>query len=113
MQNLTDPLAGAANVIGSGAKLPPQRSLNEALNAYDGPVLVPQGALDAVTGPERATERGETLGTLRPGVTAKLFQSGHCPHDETPELVAGAIGEWWPAAAERAAALEMRAPVAP
>ena len=28
--------------------------------------------------------------------------SGHCPHDETPDLVAGAIGGWWPRAVERA-----------
>ncbi|KAJ8599114.1 hypothetical protein CTAYLR_006352 [Chrysophaeum taylorii] len=34
---------GAANVIASGAKLPPQRSLNEALRDFGGPVLVPQG----------------------------------------------------------------------
>ena len=55
---------GAANVIGSGAKLPPQRSLNEAFAAYGGPVLVPQGSLDAVTGPERVA-RGVLLAVRR------------------------------------------------
>ena len=47
---------GAANVIGSGAKLPPQRSLNEDFGIYEGPILVPQGSRDAVTGPERAQQ---------------------------------------------------------
>ena len=96
---------GAANVIGSGAKLPPQRSLNEDFGIYEGPILVPQGSRDAVTGPERAQQRADDLGKLRPDITVEKLVSGHCPHDETPDLVAGAIGGWWPRAVERARSL--------
>ena len=66
-------------------------------------MLVPQGSLDAVTGPERAVQRAEAMGAL--GADARLLVSGHCPHDETPDLVAEAISGWWPAAVERAAEL--------
>ena len=96
---------GAANVIGSGAKLPPQRSLNEDFGIYEGPILVPQGSRDAVTGPERAVQRADDLEKLRPDITVEKLISGHCPHDETPDLVAGAIGGWWPRAVERARSL--------
>ena len=96
---------GAANVIGSGAKLPPQRSLNEDFGIYGGPILVPQGSRDAVTGPERAQQRADDLEKLRPDITVEKLDSGHCPHDETPELVADAIGGWWPRAVERARSL--------
>lgn len=93
---------GAAVVIASGAKLPPQRSLNEVLASSDsvetgfrGPVLVPQGELDYVSGPDRARSRANQLANLRNGVTVKLLVSGHCPHDETPDLVAREIESWW------------------
>ena len=89
---------GAANVIGSGAKLPPQRSLNEDFEAYRGPILVPQGAYDGVTGPDLAQKRARDLETIRPGIDVTLLDAGHCPHDETPDLVADAVAAWWPKA---------------
>jgi len=92
LRDARDP--GAANVIGSGAKLPPQRSLNEVLGDFGGPVLVPQGEFDYVSGPERTRQRADQLAKIRPGVTVKLLKSGHCPHDETPDLVAQTILEW-------------------
>ncbi|KAH8064440.1 hypothetical protein JL722_1312 [Aureococcus anophagefferens] len=70
---------GAANVIGSGAKLPPQRSLNEDFAAYRGPILVPQGAYDGVTGPDLAQKRARDLETIRPGIDVTLLDAGHCP----------------------------------
>jgi len=96
---------GAANVIGSGAKLPPQISLNEDFATFAGPILVPQGSRDAVTGPERAVQRADDLAKLRPGITVRKLVSGHCPHDETPDLVAAAIQDWWPEAVSRAGEL--------
>ena len=95
---------GAANVIGSGAKLPPQRSLNEAFADYEGPILVPQGAYDGVTGPDLAQKRARDLQNLRAGIDVTLLDSGHCPHDETPDLVADALATWWPKAAANAPA---------
>lgn len=99
---------GAANVIGSGAKLPPQISLNEDFSKFAGPVLVPQGSRDAVTGSERAVQRADDLAKLRPGITVRKLVSGHCPHDETPDLVAAAIQDWWPKAVKRAGGLRLR-----
>jgi len=92
LRDARDP--GAANVIGSGAKLPPQRSLNEAFATFTGPILVPQGEFDNVSGPERARSRAEQLATLRDGITVRLLESGHCPHDETPDVVAAEILRW-------------------
>uniref|UniRef100_A0A7S2G9D9 AB hydrolase-1 domain-containing protein n=1 Tax=Octactis speculum TaxID=3111310 RepID=A0A7S2G9D9_9STRA len=97
---------GADNVIGSGQKLPPQRPLNEVLgaacnqhppiSAFTGPVLVTQGVLDPLTGPELAAQRAEQLGVLRDDVTVERLQAGHCPHDELPDDVASAVVRWWP-----------------
>ncbi|KAH8048295.1 hypothetical protein JL722_12524 [Aureococcus anophagefferens] len=95
---------GAANVIGSGAKLPPQRSLNEDFAAC-GPILVPQGAYDGVTGPDLARSARD-LETIRPGIDVTLLDAGHCPHDETPDLVADAVAAWWPKAVAFAAGPE-------
>lgn len=85
---------GANVVIASGTKLPPQRSLNEVFADFGGPVLVPQGELDYVSGPERAKLRADQLAQLGDAVTVHLLQSGHCPHDESPELVAGVLNTW-------------------
>ncbi|KAJ1458461.1 Alpha/Beta hydrolase protein [Pelagophyceae sp. CCMP2097] len=86
---------GAANVIGSGAKLCEQRLLDEVLgDMFTGPILVAQGRLDYVSGPERAQKRAGELSRLRAGVQVDLLESGHCPHDETPELVAASVHKW-------------------
>jgi pimeloyl-ACP methyl ester carboxylesterase len=99
-RDATDP--GAAIVIGSGQKLPPQRPLNEVLGAdpsasgFKGPILVPQGELDPLSGAQRAQDRAEVFRVLRPGVTVVRIAAGHCPHDEVPEQVAAAIKDWLP-----------------
>lgn len=89
---------GAPNVIASGQKLPPQRPLNEVLSAqhgFGGPVLVPQGKDDPLSGAERSQKRAAQLGRLRSGVTVQLLDAGHCPHDEVADQVAAAIVGWW------------------
>mmetsp|Transcript_11061 Transcript_11061/g.30652 ORF Transcript_11061/g.30652 Transcript_11061/m.30652 type:complete len:839 (+) Transcript_11061:25-2541(+) len=97
-RDATDP--GAPIVIGSGQKLPPQRPLNEVLCAdgvargFSGPVLVPQGELDPLSGAQRAQDRAEVFKILRPGVTVTRLAAGHCPHDEVPEQVAEAMLMW-------------------
>ena len=90
---------GSANVIGSGQKLAPNRPLNEVLNrphGFGGPVLVAQGRNDRVSGPARAQERAQLFKRLRPGITVRELDAGHCPHDEVPEQVAEAILQWLP-----------------
>jgi len=97
----TDP--GAANVIASGQKLPPQRTLNEVFDpklGYAGPVLVPQGALDPLTGASVSQDRARLLGELRPDISVRLIEAGHCPHDEEPGEVATEIVKWWPTAVQ-------------
>ena len=94
---------GAANVIGSGQKLPPQRPLNEVLCApygFAGPVLMPQGRNDRVSGPARAVDRSQTLARLRDGVTVELIDGGHCVQDDAPDAVAASILRWLPSTVE-------------
>ena len=92
---------GSANVIGSGQKLPPQRPLNEVLGSehgFAGPVLVPQGANDRVSGPARAQERAAVFGRVgaeRGGVEVSLIEAaGHCPQDDAPRVVAEKVWGW-------------------
>ena len=92
---------GSANVIGSGQKLPPQRPLNEVLSAahgFGGPVLVPQGANDKVSGPARAQERAAAfgrVGAVRGGLQVSLIEAGgHCPQDDAPGVVAETVWGW-------------------
>jgi len=100
---------GAINVMVSGAKLPPPRSMNEMLEAdfggaseaatkksvpqvsFKGPVLVATGVLDPLND---AKGRSEGLVALRPGIEFDPINAGHCPHDELSKDVATAIAKW-------------------
>eukprot|EP00562_Extubocellulus_spinifer_P015082 CAMPEP_0178571782 /NCGR_PEP_ID=MMETSP0697-20121206/17846_1 /TAXON_ID=265572 /ORGANISM="Extubocellulus spinifer, Strain CCMP396" /LENGTH=826 /DNA_ID=CAMNT_0020206413 /DNA_START=169 /DNA_END=2649 /DNA_ORIENTATION=+ len=104
---------GAINVMISGSKLPPPRTANELLGAdfgsarshskedssiisaaegyWTGRTLVAQGILDPLND---AKTRSQLLGALRSGVDVSPITAGHCPHDELPDEVAGAIAEW-------------------
>ena len=104
---------GSANVIGSGQKLPPQRPLNEVLDTVDGfagPVLVPQGRNDRVSGAELAQSRAATLARLRPGVSVQLIDGGHCVQDDSPEAVAAAVLQWLPETKAWAASMALGTP---
>jgi len=89
---------GAANVIGCGQKLPPQRPLNEVLmptHGFGGPVLVPQGLNDRVSGPARAVSRADTFERLRETITVeRCAQGGHCVQDDSPQEVAQLVLRW-------------------
>jgi len=99
---------GAINVMISGSKLPPPRTINELLSAdfgsaesegcaiiregtWKGPVLVSQGMLDPLND---AKARAAMLGDMRSGVTVTPINGGHCPHDELPKDVGKSITEW-------------------
>jgi pimeloyl-ACP methyl ester carboxylesterase len=100
---------GAINVMISGAKLPPPRSMNEMLKAdyggsspetlqtsvrevvFDGPVLIATGILDPLND---ARGRSEGLLALREGIEFDAINGGHCPHDELPQDVAKSIAKW-------------------
>lgn len=94
---------GSPNVIGSGQKLAPNRPLNEVLMGVgeeDGqgsfPTLVVMGLNDQVSSPQVARLRANLFSRLSPKtVTLKeIPDSGHCPHDETPEKVANHMLQW-------------------
>eukprot|EP00325_Prymnesiales_sp_UTEX-LB-985_P010604 CAMPEP_0174760374 /NCGR_PEP_ID=MMETSP1094-20130205/108741_1 /TAXON_ID=156173 /ORGANISM="Chrysochromulina brevifilum, Strain UTEX LB 985" /LENGTH=213 /DNA_ID=CAMNT_0015966315 /DNA_START=774 /DNA_END=1416 /DNA_ORIENTATION=+ len=89
---------GAANVIGSGAKLELNRPLNEVLGArhgFGGPILVPQGLDDRVSSPKVAQQRAEVFSRMREGFTvARIENAGHCPQDDAPEAVAATLIRW-------------------
>jgi pimeloyl-ACP methyl ester carboxylesterase len=81
---------GAINVMISGGKLPPPRTVNELLAAdfggvvsregsitestFDGPVLIPMGVLDPLND---AKDRAIRFGSLRKGISVDEFQAGH------------------------------------
>eukprot|EP00531_Pseudo-nitzschia_arenysensis_P005969 CAMPEP_0116122142 /NCGR_PEP_ID=MMETSP0329-20121206/4059_1 /TAXON_ID=697910 /ORGANISM="Pseudo-nitzschia arenysensis, Strain B593" /LENGTH=870 /DNA_ID=CAMNT_0003615975 /DNA_START=96 /DNA_END=2708 /DNA_ORIENTATION=- len=90
---------GSPNVIGSGQKLAPNRPLNEVLYGVDDEsvrTLVVMGLNDQVSSPQVAKTRAELFSRLNPdSVTLKEIEgSGHCPHDETPEMVANHMLNW-------------------
>ena len=93
---------GAINVMISGSKLPPPRTINDLLgvssssslkeSVFDGPVLVAQGMLDPLND---AKTRANQIQSMRPtSITLSPLNAGHCPHDELPEEMAGIITQW-------------------
>jgi pimeloyl-ACP methyl ester carboxylesterase len=105
---------GALNVMISGTKLPPPRTVNELLCAefgsvkcrmydtvelpvrirqgmFEGPVLIAQGILDPLND---AKGRAQMFCDLRSGIDMHEIQGGHCPHDELPDEVAKAVISW-------------------
>ncbi len=90
---------GSPNVIGSGQKLAPNRPLNEVLMGVEEDesirTLVVMGLQDQVSSPQVAMLRAELFSKLGESVTLQeIPNSGHCPHDETPEMVASHMLKW-------------------
>lgn len=88
---------GAANVVGSGQKLAPQRPLNEVL-ADQSNVLVIVGEDDRVSSPAVAKKRADlferSFDPSRVRVV-RTTEAGHCPHDDRPDVVADAVRAWY------------------
>lgn len=90
---------GSANVIGCGHKLSPNRPLNEVLDGMDALVFI--GLDDQVSSPAAAKIRAERFRDYantdsgKKMIVTAVEGSGHCPHDETPDLVASAVYEWF------------------
>ncbi|KAG2443487.1 hypothetical protein HXX76_001840 [Chlamydomonas incerta] len=81
--------SGAVDVFKAVFYLPPPRALNWLVkDAYRGPAMVLQGALDPLNDAE---SRAKEMGQLCPNVQVVLLQAGHCPHDEVPEQVNAAL----------------------
>ena len=93
---------GAINVMISGSKLPPPRTINDLLGSsasssikesvFEGPVLVAQGMLDPLND---AKTRANQILSMRPtSITLSPLNAGHCPHDELPQDMAQIITHW-------------------
>ncbi|KAG2443194.1 hypothetical protein HYH02_009271 [Chlamydomonas schloesseri] len=81
--------SGAVDVFKAVFYLPPPRALNWLVkDAYGGPAMVLQGALDPLND---AKSRAKEMGALCPNVEVVLLQAGHCPHDEVPDQVNEAL----------------------
>jgi pimeloyl-ACP methyl ester carboxylesterase len=80
---------GALGVFRSVFYLPKPRALNYLVaDAFGGPALVLQGALDPLND---AVGRARGLAELCPNARVVMLQAGHCPHDEVPEEVNRAL----------------------
>lgn len=65
-------------------------TLNSVLSKLSCPLLLLWGDLDPWVGPAKANRIKE----FYPNTSIVNLQAGHCPHDEVPELVNGALIEW-------------------
>ncbi|XP_027917388.1 pheophytinase, chloroplastic isoform X1 [Vigna unguiculata] len=65
-------------------------TLNAVLSELSCPLLLLWGDLDPWVGPGKANRIKE----FYPKTTLVNLQAGHCPHDETPELVNKALLDW-------------------
>ncbi|KAF9609610.1 hypothetical protein IFM89_017705 [Coptis chinensis] len=65
-------------------------TLNSVLGRLSCPLLLLWGDLDPWVGPAKANQIKE----FYPNTSLVHLQAGHCPHDEVPELVNGALVDW-------------------
>lgn len=84
--------AGAIDVFKAVFYLPPPRALNYLVaEAYKGPALVLQGALDPLND---AKGRAAQMRALCGNLDVSLLDAGHCPHDEVPDQVTQQLLTW-------------------
>ena len=95
---------GALAVFQSVFYMPRPQALDTLLaRGYGGPVSILQGALDPLND---ARGRAAALAAAVPGASVRLFDAGHCPHDEVPEEMAAALDEFAMACVGGGAAVE-------
>lgn len=82
---------GSLYVFQSVFFLPKPEPLNVLCTKFGRPVLILQGSLDPLND---AVGRAKKLNSLIPRSTLVFLESGHCPHDESPEQVNKAIMEF-------------------
>lgn len=82
---------GAAQVFASVFKTPQGEAIDQLLERLTSPLLVLWGEHDPWM---KAQERGERFRQFYPQLTEHYLNSGHCPHDDTPELVNPLLRDW-------------------
>ncbi|PIA52707.1 hypothetical protein AQUCO_01000522v1 [Aquilegia coerulea] len=65
-------------------------TLDSVLTRLSCPLLLLWGDLDPWVGPKKANQ----IKAFYPNTSLVNLQAGHCPHDEVPELVNGALVNW-------------------
>lgn len=82
---------GAAQVFGSVFSTPQGKKIDELLGAMSCPLLMIWGEGDPWM---NSSSRGAKFREFYPSLTEHYIKSGHCPHDESPEVVNGLMRDW-------------------
>ncbi len=83
---------GAAQVFASVFSTPQGKKVDELLKAIACPLLMIWGEGDPWM---NSRARGAKFREFYPSLTEHYINSGHCPHDESPDLVNGLIRDWY------------------
>jgi pimeloyl-ACP methyl ester carboxylesterase len=83
---------GAAQVFGSVFSTPQGRKVDELLGAMSCPLLMIWGEGDPWM---NSSSRGAKFREFYPSLTEHYIKAGHCPHDESPEVVNGLMRDWY------------------
>jgi pimeloyl-ACP methyl ester carboxylesterase len=82
---------GAAQVFASVFSTPQGKKVDELLQTMSCPLLMIWGEGDPWM---NAQSRGAKFREFYPSLTEHYIKSGHCPHDESPEVVNGLMRSW-------------------
>ncbi|MFM7581073.1 MAG: alpha/beta hydrolase, partial [Microcystaceae cyanobacterium] len=82
---------GAAQVFASVFKTPQGETVDSLLGKLQAPLLVLWGEKDPWM---QVQERAVKFRRHYPQLTEHYLDSGHCPHDDTPEMVNRLIRDW-------------------
>jgi pimeloyl-ACP methyl ester carboxylesterase len=82
---------GAAQVFASVFSTPQGKKVDELLQMINCPLLMIWGEGDPWM---NSRSRGAKFREFYPSLTEHYINAGHCPHDESPELVNGLIRDW-------------------
>lgn len=82
---------GAAQVFASVFSTPQGKKVDQLLAAMTCPLLLIWGEGDPWM---NSRARGAKFREFYPSLTEHYIKAGHCPHDESPEVVNGLIRDW-------------------
>ena len=82
---------GAAQVFGSVFSTPQGKKVDELLGAMSCPLLMIWGEGDPWM---NSSSRGAKFREFYPSLTEHYIKAGHCPHDESPEVVNRLMRDW-------------------
>jgi pimeloyl-ACP methyl ester carboxylesterase len=83
---------GAAQVFGSVFSTPQGKKVDELLGEMSCPLLMIWGEGDPWM---NSSSRGAKFREFYPSLTEHYIKAGHCPHDESPEVVNGLMRDWY------------------